>query len=51
MDNILKLIGKLTLFTVGVVSLTIGVIGVIAPLIPGTPFLIISSLCFAMLGT
>jgi len=34
--------------TVGKISLALGILGVILPLIPGTPFLLLSSFCFSL---
>jgi len=34
--------------TVGQISLALGILGVILPLVPGTPFLLLSSFCFSL---
>jgi len=49
MSNMLGLIKNALLLAVGTVSLVVGIVGVILPLIPGTPFLILSFFCFKTL--
>lgn len=44
--SVLTNIKNVVLITVGSISLVIGVIGIILPLLPGTPFLILSMFCF-----
>ncbi len=45
--TVLTNIKNVVLIIVGSISLVIGVIGVILPLVPGTPFLILSTFCFS----
>lgn len=45
----LKLIKNAALLVVGTVSLALGIVGIIFPLIPGTPFLILAIFCFIAL--
>jgi len=35
------------LFVIGTISLCVGVIGIVVPLLPTTPFLLLTSLCYA----
>jgi len=51
MDNVVKGIQKATLMAIGAVTLVIGIVGVLLPLIPGTPFLIVSAVCFSWAAT
>ncbi|AUB43252.1 putative membrane protein YbaN, DUF454 family (plasmid) [Nostoc flagelliforme CCNUN1] len=48
MSEVLNGIKKAVLITVGTVSLVIGVVGLILPLVPGIPFLILSAICFGL---
>lgn len=47
MENVLKGFQKATLIAIGAVSLAVGLVGVLLPVLPGTPFLIVSALCFS----
>ena len=42
---------KQILIAVGTVSLVIGVIGLVVPLLPGVPFLIFAEFCFGWAAT
>ncbi len=44
--DLLNLIKKAVLLALGTVSLVIGIVGVILPVLPGTPFLIVAFFCF-----
>lgn len=44
--DVIKQTGTILLKIGGTVCLVVGIIGLFAPLIPGTPFLILASLCF-----
>lgn len=48
MNDALKWIKNAALITVGTVSLVIGIAGIILPLLPGTPFLILAGICFSL---
>ncbi|OKH52297.1 hypothetical protein NIES2101_14950 [Calothrix sp. HK-06] len=43
----MRTVKNAVLITVGSISLVVGVVGVILPLLPGTPFLILSAFCFS----
>ena len=45
----LKAIKNTVLLVVGTISLAVGIVGVILPLLPGTPFLILAFFCFTAL--
>jgi len=49
MDPMLKQIRNAARIAVGSVCVVIGVVGVLLPLIPGTPFLLIAASCFSSL--
>ncbi|KAF3888048.1 MULTISPECIES: DUF454 family protein [Nostocales] len=46
MTEVLNSLKKVVLGVVGTVSLVIGIVGVIIPFFPGTPFLILAGICF-----
>ncbi len=48
MDTVLKTIKNAALVAVGTVSLVLGIAGILLPLVPGTPFLILAGICFSM---
>ncbi|MBF2002058.1 MAG: DUF454 family protein [Synechococcales cyanobacterium C42_A2020_086] len=48
MDCVLNAFRKAALLTVGTISFGIGVLGLILPFFPGTPFLILSAICFKL---
>lgn len=43
----IKIITQMILMLLGLISLGIGVLGIILPLLPGIPFLIFATFCFA----
>jgi len=51
MENALKSIQKTFLIVAGTVSLMVGIAGVLLPLLPGIPFLILSKICFGVAAT
>jgi uncharacterized membrane protein YbaN (DUF454 family) len=48
MDAVVNHLRKATLFTLGAVSFAVGIAGVILPLLPHTPFFLLSALCFKL---
>ncbi len=46
MNDVLKLAKNAALIAIGTVSLVVGIVGVILPLLPGTPFLLLAAACF-----
>ncbi|MCX7633455.1 MAG: YbaN family protein, partial [Turneriella sp.] len=38
---------RYTYITIGIISLVIGIIGIVTPVLPTTPFILLSGFCFA----
>ncbi|AFY89124.1 hypothetical protein Chro_3683 [Chroococcidiopsis thermalis PCC 7203] len=47
--NMLRTLKNVALLVAGTISLVVGIVGVILPILPGTPFLILAFFCFATL--
>lgn len=45
----LKVLKNAALLVAGTISLAVGIVGVLLPILPGTPFLILAFFCFAAL--
>jgi hypothetical protein len=48
MKNFFKNLQKQVLMAIGTVRLVVGVAGLLLPLLPGVPLLILSEICFGM---
>jgi hypothetical protein len=48
MDTVLNNLRKATFLALGATFFVVGVIGVILPFLPGTPFFLLSALCFKL---
>ncbi len=51
MEATLKNTQKQILIAVGTVSAIVGILGLVLPILPGVPFLILSECCFAWAAT